>query len=277
MAAGNWQDDENDAIVADYFAMLAKELAGQPFDKSAHRRALQDRIGRGEGSIEYKHQNVSAVLMGLGETWIVGYRPAFNFQRALEDAVLRWLAAHPDWTMRTPFMAAMNQLAENLALWIGPAPTLSNAPEPKEFEQAMAIARRYDVAERDERNRALGRAGEELVLRHERQSLRIAGRSDLAERVQWTSEEIGDGAGFDIASFHADGKERFIEVKTTNGWERTPFHITANELAVADDRRAEWCLLRLWDFSRIPKAFELYPPLQAHVALTPTSFRASFH
>ena len=115
------------------------------------------------------------------------------------------------------------------------------------------------------------------MLRHERQSLTIAGRSDLAERVRWTSDEMGDGAGFDIASFDIDGKERLIEVKTTNGWERTPFHITANELAVADDRRGEWCLLRLWDFAREPKAFELFPPLQAHVALTPTSFCASFH
>lgn len=110
MAAGTWQDDENDAIVADYFAMLAKELAGQPFSKTAHRRALQDRIGRGEGSIEYIHQNISAVLVGLGETWIVGYRPAFNCQRpASEDAVLRWLAAHPDWTTRVSSVAAMNK------------------------------------------------------------------------------------------------------------------------------------------------------------------------
>ena len=29
--------------------------------------------GRQPGSIEYKHQNISAVLMGLGETWITGY------------------------------------------------------------------------------------------------------------------------------------------------------------------------------------------------------------
>lgn len=36
MAAGNWQDDENDAIVADYFTMLARELAGEPFSKTAH-------------------------------------------------------------------------------------------------------------------------------------------------------------------------------------------------------------------------------------------------
>src|SRR3546814_11221910 len=29
-------------------------------------------------------------------------------------------------------------------------------------------------------------------------------------------------------------------VKTTNGWERTPSHISRNELAVADTRREEW-------------------------------------
>lgn len=42
-------------------------------------------------------------------------------------------------------------------LWIGPPPTHSNAPPPDELEQMTAIARKYDVAERDARNRALGR------------------------------------------------------------------------------------------------------------------------
>lgn len=70
---------------------------------------------------------------------------------------------------------------------------------------------------------------------------------------------------------------RLIEVKTTNGWERTPFHITRNELAVAEERRSEWRLFRLWNFSREPKAFELHPPLDAHVSLTATTFQASFH
>jgi hypothetical protein len=51
------------------------------------------------------------------------------------------------------------------------------------------------------------------------------------------SGEEGDGAGFDIASFDRDGSERLIEVKTTNGWGAHPFHISSNELAVADNRR----------------------------------------
>ena len=52
---------------------------------------------------------------------------------------------------------------------------------------------------------------------------------------------------------------RLIEVKTTNGWERTPFYITRNELEVADARRQEWSLVRLFDFSREVRAFELRP------------------
>ena len=141
----------------------------------------------------------------------------------------------------------------------------------------LHIARKFDVAGRDERNRALGRAGEERVLAREWASLRSAGRDDLARKVRWVSEQDGDGAGYDIASFAPDGQVRLIEVKTTNGWERTPFHITRNELAVADERRSEWCLFRLWNFSREPKAFELYPPLDAYVTLTATAFVAGFH
>ena len=102
-------------------------------------------------------------------------------------------------------------------------------------------------------------------------------RGGLARRVRWVSDEDGDGAGYDIESYSPEGHTRLIEVKTTNGWERTPFHITRNELAVADNRSTEWCLLRLWNFARDPRAFELSPPLDAHVTLIATSFEARFH
>ena len=82
--------------------------------------------------------------------------------------------------------------------------------------------------------------------------------------------------GYDIRSYASDGRKRLIEVKTTNGWERTPFHITRNELEVSKEYPSEWCLFRLWNFSRKPKAFELHPPLDRHVSLIATSYRASF-
>lgn len=98
----------------------------------------------------------------------------------------------------------------------------------------------------------------------------------MARRVRWVSAEDGDGAGYDIERFTPEGRERLIEVKTITGWERTPFHISSNELEVAESRREDWYLFRLYDFAREPRAFELRPPLDAHVALTPTSFQASF-
>lgn len=282
MASGDWTDQQNDAIVADYFAMLAADEAGRFYSKAAHNRHLQEMICRPRGSIEYKHQNISAVLKGLGEDWIPGYKPAFNFQGSLVDAVARWLATHPTWlSPDTRFSLAGTAIASRVqeapTLWIGPPPTVSNSPPPDELEQMQHIARRFDVAERDARNRALGRAGEERVVLHERSSLAAAGRDDLAERVRWVSDLDGDGAGYDIASFEMDGRSRLIEVKTTNGWERTPFHISHNELAVAEERRRDWCLVRLWNFARAPRAFELRPPLDAHVSLMPTSFQASFN
>lgn len=286
MAGEDWQTDEIDAAVADYFAMLTSEIAGLPVNKAAHNRALQVETGRGRGSIEFKHQNISAVMLGLGQPWILGYKPLANFQNALVDGVLRWLDTHEDWPLpRNPSRVrdaagAQQPFAHAHTpppIAYGPIPTQRNEPPPVDPAFIAAIGRKYDVAARDARNRALGRAGEEAVLSGERVLLRSAGREDLARKVRWTSQEDGDGFGYDISSFELDGRERLLEVKTTNGWERTPFHISANELAVAEERREDWHLVRLWDFAREPKGFTLRPPLAAHAVLTPTSFLAALN
>lgn len=268
-----WSREEIDRIVADYFAMLADELAGAAPNKAEHNRNLQAQIGRSRGSIEYKHQNISAILLGLGQPWIEGYKPAANFQGALVDGILRWLGSHPGWLQ--PELPARAAVQDAPALWIGPPPTHRNEPPPVDAGFMARIAQKYDAAERDARNRALGAAGERLVLDHERQQLKEAGRPDLAERIRWTAAEDGDGLGYDISSFERDGRERLIEVKTTNGWERTPFHISRNELRVASDRRETWHLIRVWNFAREPRAFALRPPLEAHAELTPSSFLAT--
>lgn len=55
MSNGAWTDKENDLIVADYFAMLADDIAGRPYNKAEHRRALLPQLNdRSEGSIEFK-------------------------------------------------------------------------------------------------------------------------------------------------------------------------------------------------------------------------------
>jgi site-specific recombinase XerD len=70
-----WQDDELDAIVADYFAMLAAELSGQPYLKSRHSQVLMAQIGRTHRSVEFKHQNISAV-MEQSDAWRMVQRRA---------------------------------------------------------------------------------------------------------------------------------------------------------------------------------------------------------
>jgi hypothetical protein len=85
----NWSDEELDLIVSDYFLMLNDEGAGVPFSKAQHNRLLRSTIDRSEGSIEFKHQNISAVLQQLGLPNIKGYLPAVNFQKAIIGAVDR--------------------------------------------------------------------------------------------------------------------------------------------------------------------------------------------
>ncbi len=276
MSRGAWSDEENDTIVAAWFAMLTDDLAGRPVNKAAQNRALQEQTGRGHGSIEFKLCNISAAARAFALPILPGYQPRFNFQMALADAISRWLARHPDWNAHT-CAPDRQEIADPEQLFIDVAPTLRNAPPPDELEQMQRIARRFDVAGREERNRALGYAGEKRVLHHERATLRHHGRDDLADRVRWVSQEDGDGAGYDILSFSPEGRERLIEVKTTNGWVRTPFHISRNELEVSQERHDAWYLFRLHDFAHQPRAFELRPPLEAHVSLVADSYRASFH
>lgn len=273
-----WTDEENNRIVADYFRMLEKHMAGEDKFKTKHRLALMPRLqNRTKSSIEFKHQNISAVLDRLGVRWIKGYPPANNIQSSLIDAVTRWLDANPDklaWVEQLPGSQDTPTSSNGIEIPVGPAPTQSNQSPTMQMEKMLGLTRIFDTAGRDERNRALGRAGEERVVAHERAILEACGRGDLARKVRWVSEEDGDGAGYDIASFACDGRRRLIEVKTTNGWERTPFHITRNELTVAE-QQPDWLLFRLWNFSSEPKAFELHPPLKAHVSLIATTFQAN--
>ena len=86
----------------------------------------------------------------------------------------------------------------------------------------------------------------------------------------------GDGGGYDILSFDQKGSERFLEVKTTVGSQTAPFYLTRNELSFCKERPQEFRICRLYDFAKIPKMFELAPPLDKFVHLEPLSFEASF-
>ncbi len=60
--------------------MLRDEQAGRSINKAAVRRSLVagPLAERGEASVEFRMQNISAVLQGMNRPWIVGYKPAAN-------------------------------------------------------------------------------------------------------------------------------------------------------------------------------------------------------
>ena len=47
---------------------------------AAHRRALLPRLSRVRtaSAVEFKHQNISAAILGLGPPYIRGYKPMHN-------------------------------------------------------------------------------------------------------------------------------------------------------------------------------------------------------
>jgi hypothetical protein len=267
----NWTDEELDLIVADYFSMLTDEVVGISFNKAAHNRLLRNKIARSEGSIEFKHQNISAVLQLLGLPRIRGYLPAANYQKTIIPAIDRYLSVNPVALHPEKIVSG---LAERPALFVGTPPLLQPvAPRKEDIER---LVRKFNPVERDFRNRKLGRAGEELVFQFERDRLKQRDRPDLAKKIRWISEEDGDGAGYDILSFDEKGKERFLEVKTTVGSDTTPFYITRNELSLSSERPEAFRLCRVFDFSIRPRMFELAPPLRDFVHLSPLSYEASF-
>jgi hypothetical protein len=267
-----WQDDENDAIVSDYFAMLAAELSGERYVKSWHSAALMAAIGRSHRSVEFKHQNISAALDKLGLPWIPGYKPKLNYQNAIFDAIDRYLTQHREVLEPRPLQHPIPKSTDEVFV----PPPVPRASDEKMQTRLRQLVAKFDPVERDRRNRALGYAGEGFVVDLERRRLAEADRKDLARKVRWTSQEDGDGAGYDVKSFTASGSERLIEVKTTNGSAHTPFFLTRNELEVATERRADWQIYRVHLFARQPRVFTISPPLESAVRLSPETWRASF-
>jgi hypothetical protein len=267
-----WSDDELDAIMADYFAMLGKELEGRPYVKSNHSAALMELIGRTHRSVEFKHQNISAVLDELGLPWIPGYKPKRNYQGAIFDAIDRYLSLHGEVLRYAP--SKLNMPADEGSIFVERPALAPKADRPNRLEK---LIKKFDPVERDYSNRKLGKAGEKFVFELEQENLLSSKRPDLARQVRWISAEEGDGAGYDILSFDPAGHERLIEVKTTNGSARTPFFLTRNEQQTAVVLADSWTLYRVHLFSLKPHIFTIKPPLEAALHLRTETWRASFN
>jgi hypothetical protein len=280
VAAGEaWSEIEVGAVVADYFAMFEKELRGESYNKTEHRRnlrrILKDRSG---GSIERKHQNISAILIEAGHPYIVGYKPLSQYQGLLADVVLDRIES--DAAIRRLAGAFVDAepspgLVSNLLGLMRPPPDLLEAARIALATQRMRrFGRTVDYLAREARNRAIGREGEELVVRFERSRLSSLGKDTLADRVEHVAVSQGDGLGYDVRSFFDDGRERFIEVKTTQLGAITPFYITSSEVAFSTEHSDRYSLYRVYDFRRSPAMYSLEGAVEGTCDLQANEFLA---
>jgi hypothetical protein len=253
--------EEVAAAVAAYLRMLTLQLTGQAYNKSEHRRGLHQVLsGRSEKAIEYKHRNISAVMIELGYQPIRGYLPLWNFQRqALFEEVGRQIAAYPqleEAAARSVEMPAVVPAMDRFdGVRVDPPRLQQEVREPDRYRPPVLAQR--DYLAREARNQSLGRAGEEFVVHYERWRLIERGQARLADRVEHTSKVKGDGAGYDVLSYEEDGRERFIEVKTTAYPKETPFYISDGELEFANAHEDDFRLYRVFEFRRLPRLFEL--------------------
>jgi hypothetical protein len=279
MAGDDWSREEVEATVGDYFAMLRDELAGLPVNKSERNLRLRRLLeNRSKGSVEFKHANISAVLTLHGYPYIDGYKPRFNFQALLEQVVLEYLDVHRDFFEPLVTGPVLNPTTSPDPAILDTGRLVELPPEAMRTPQTVwsptTRLSRFDFVARDAANRDLGRRGEEFVVEFERKRLHDGGRRDLVQRIEWTAHVRGDGAGYDVQSFNADGTSRLIEVKTTGLGKYFPFNVTVNEVRCSQARPDEFHLYRVFHFGPDARSYMLPGELSKSCHLDATQYRA---
>lgn len=239
--------------------MLNKELSRIAYNKTSHRNNIIKLLkNRSNGSIEFKHQNISAVLIKLGLPFIKGYKPLYNYQLALEERLIDYLKIQKhlleprfvQFAEETP-MSASNYNFKNI---------LDVPPEKRIIKDSPVAYERKPIKinylQREQNNMTLGEQGEALVIEYEKWKLVQSGKENYADKVEWISK-ADDGAGFDILSRNENGTDKYIEVKTTKLSKDTPIFFSKNEYEFSQVKINDYHLYRVFNFSNDPKIFLL--------------------
>lgn len=275
--AEDWTQNEVEVIVAAYFDMLQKEQAGVRFIKSETRKKilplLNDRSGP---SIEFKNRNISAVLQRIGQPYIRGYLPAYNFQRILSDVVLSYLGKKPE--VEETFKMFAQVEAEPAKVNFNDMEVAMPKREAmvREPELAFRSPVKVNYIEIEQSNSRVGRTGETIALEFEKWRLRKVGKEKFIDKVEWVSETKGDGLGFDILSRNDNGSDRYIEVKSTKLTREAPFFFSEREFAFSKQNHLNFYLYRIFDLKERPKLFIANGSYDQFCNLRPTQYKGSF-
>jgi hypothetical protein len=282
MAAGSdWSRAEVEATVSAYLEMLRLELQRVDFNKAERNRAVQSVTGRSRTAIEFKHQNISAVLRNLNFPWVDGYKPMGNFQALLAGVVEEVIVNDSIVNALAEGAVERNDFEQTVPpdllpmLVAAPAENPERSARVQDGPERTPMPGRRDYIEREARNSALGTAGELLVLQYEHRRLWTAGKRRLADRIDHVASTRGDHLGYDIRSFDESGRERFVEVKTTQFGRMTPFFATRNEVEVSKNEADRYQVYRVFSYAKNPRLFVLPGPMAQTCTLLPTIYRAS--
>ena len=276
---GAWSNNEVEVIVSEYFNMLSAEIEGKRYSKTEHRQKIFPLLNnRSKGSTEFKNQNISAILINLGQPYIKGYLPRFNYQKLLEDIVLDYLIQNVNIEQQFNQFANREIFTQtdkyNFEKLIVEPPKTTIIEEPIFRYNRNPIKVNY--LEREQNNQKLGQIGEEIVIQFEKWSLIKIGKEKLAESIEWISKEQGDGTGFDILSRNPNGSDKYIEVKSTKLSKETPFFFTRNELQFSIDHSNDFHLYRVFNIEENAKIFMKKGDLDSICYSVPMTYKGYF-
>src|SRR5690606_9743996 len=114
--------------------------------------------------------------------------------------------------------------------------------------------KKRDYLDQEAKNQSLGLSADQFVINFEKARLIHEGKENLEDRIKHISLE-DDSACFDIHSYTSNGKDRFVEVKTTNYDRYTRFFVSPNELEVSKRHEDKYHLYRVFNFKKSPQLF----------------------
>ena len=273
-----WSTNEIRAIVDDYMSMLLQDLKGEKYNKTSHREKLKPQLNnRTDGSIEFKHQNISAALIDLDYPYIDGYKPRFNYQNELFQAISK-KTEEIDFDLPNIIDNNLNKTKISskdltpILIEVKPPTTINRKINPYEkIEFGRKNKKNYALIENNNKN--LGRRGEELVLEFEKQ--RVTKLKLDVSKVQWISEVKGDDEGYDILSLNDDGSARYIEVKTTTQGIDFHFFISGREVEFSRRNKDNYFIYRVFNLNKSPNFYTQKGYVIDSFELFPTEFKAS--
>lgn len=197
----------------------------------------------------------------------------FDYKDPLQEPALEALQAVYSWRIdgEGPIKVNNTILTKNTP----PKPAKKNKTQ--KSSSSLKGNPPIDWAEKDERNRSLGNAGEDLVLEYERKFLIENDLEHLVKDIDHVATH-DSGAGYDIKSFDLNGIEKYIEVKTTRGSKSTPFYISRNEVEKSSEIGNKYWIYRIYNLNTDTKQasfYELNGPVDQHFNLEPETYKAT--